>query len=1146
MSNPSSQSALAGEPEPGDRIGDYVVEEHLARGGMASVFGVRHATDGTPLALKLLHPLSSQDDQTGRFRREFRALSRLQHPNVLSVHEWGILEGRPWFTMERLEGHDLRVEVDRLSELAPKARYQRAEDLLKQVARALAYVHEHGLVHRDVTPGNIFVTEDGTAKLMDFGVVKEIGADLTGVGEVIGTVAYMAPEQITGVGIDARADLYSLGAVLYLLLTGRRVFSAHTVHGFMEKHLHSRPRPPSELAPDVPRHLEEVCVRLLEKDPRDRFASAPHLLHVLGDHEHGDMVEGQLSGRTVGRTVLKAALSEAVDQLSSRGKGRAFVVSGPSGQGKTRMLDVAEQQARRLGVTVTTARCRHQDRPFGAFVSIYKALRGSANDGAATSILDDVFRGDDQSKVWERYPILSAFRDFIVERAPIALLIDDIDRADPATVELLCYLVRNTLDLADEPVMFVVAQDTANPHIRAQLESLPPVETFELQPLDASEVEELVLSLLGPSAATLRLAQRLHAEANGSPALIADILRGLQDDGRIVKNDDGSFRLTVGVSEITSSKLPMPASLRQLLQERLAPLSEDALEVGRVLAHARRRIDLDVLVDACPLEEERVIEALDVLIDADIVREHRSDGGEMVELSHSRFREVLVEPVPPEARRQVHHRLGEALERHHRGRTDRVVEELAYHFERAALAAKAYQYLVHTARRHLRRSLNHEALGFLDRALDLEPEARPYMLLDDADRRLAEVYLSIARARHQLGETSLAVTATERAQELARLVNDPGLQSRVANDLATQLRIQGRIEEAETQASLAISRAEEAGDQHLLPAPLYVLGSILWSKGDLDGADRLWRRSLQIAEQIGDDRAQGRGYNGLAILAISRGESMDARRWFEKSATLFERLGMLAPLVTARVNLIELYTNCGLLRKALAMSDRTLSQAQEVEHFQGIALGKAWRSQVLLLLGRLDEAERDAADALVLVRRLDNREDEVMVLVSHILVKLARSDWSGALPPIDELLEVLRIYDHEGIEPKVVAWRALVLTRLGRSTEAEQALMHRGERSEWPHVQIRTDLATGEALRALGDDAGAREQYALALSASEANGYRYSQLVAHLALAGLADSAEQRGQHERVAAGLARSLAANLPGDDAERFLRAHQTDRRP
>lgn len=1149
---------MSTDPTPAERgelpesIGPWRVHNLIARGGMAAVYGVSHAETRERRALKLLQPMATNDETEQRFRREFRALSRLHHPNVLRVHEWDVLDGRPWFTMDWLEGHDLRDEIEGLIPTTPEARYARVEDVLIQLARALAYVHEHGIVHRDVTPGNIFIEKSGQVKLMDFGVAKEIvGDDMTGVGEVIGTVAYMSPEQINGDDVDARADLYSVGAVLYLMLTGRRVFQAHTIHGFMEKHLKSSPRPPREVMADVPPHLEQICLRLLEKDPRDRYASAAHLLHVLGDtptsdfpeSERGDSTNQAFPARTVGRTILKARISEAIEGVANGRPGRVMLLSGPSGQGKTRMLEVAARHAKRLGLPVASGRCREKDRPFGAFTSIYKEIRGNN----PPQLLEDVLLGSNDDKIWERYPILSAFRDLVIERAPLVLSIDDVHRADPATVELLYYLIRNTLQLQETAVLFLLGHDAEERRIRTQLEAIPSVETFPLNPLDPAEVEELVVSVLGSAPSAVPLANRLHAEANGSPALITDMLRGLMDDGRITREGEtGEYRPTVDVADITSSKLPMPASLRRALQERLAPLTHHAMEVGRVLAHARRRVDLDVLVDAVPLEEEDVMSALDALVDADIVREHRSDGGERVELSHGRFREVLRDGVSPQHTQQIHRALGEALERFHRCQIDDVVAELAYHFEHAGIHLKAYEYLLRTASRHLHRSLNHEALGFLERALELEPSSRPYMLLEDADRRLAEVYLSIAGAKHALGQIPEAVIATQKAEQLARDVRDPGLQSRVATELAGQFRHQGSAESAEEQARLAIQRAEEAGDQHLLPAPLYELGGIVWSRGDLDEADRLWRRSLQIAQQLGDDRAQGRGYNGLAILAICRGESMDARRWFEQSAALFERLGMLAPLVTARTNLVELYTNCGLLRKALILSEHTIAQAEEVDHPRGKALGKAWRARVLLLMGRYEEAERDAAEAMAILPTLPSAADHATVLIGAVLTQLEQGRWQNALHKTDELLDVLEVHDHESIQPQVVAWRTIALCKLDRTSDARKAFGQvQFTDKHWPHVQIRSDLALGRALCNLGDTAEAAEVFNRALQASEDNGYRFLQLVAHRGLAQVVGE-NGRERHLRVATGLARSLAANLPRDDADRFLRLHDDERRP
>ena len=1135
MTDRSQDWGGEGDPEPGDRIAHYEVVEAIARGGMASVLSVTDTRTGEHMALKLLLPLAAVEESRSRFRREFRALSRLSHPNVLKVHEWGLHGDRPWFTMEFLEGRDLRDELESLKKRNPADRFERVEQILRGVARALSYIHDRGMIHRDVTPGNIQIAPDGSVRLMDFGVVKEMGAEMTAVGEVVGTVAYMPPEQIKGEVVDARADLYALGAVLYLMLTGRRPFSAHTIHGFMEKHLNAVPTRPSHVEPSVPAHLEEICLRLLEKDPRDRYASATHLLYLLGDTEMGEEAVGAFPPRMVGRTMQRALIREAVQDASSHTRGRALLLTAPLGMGKSRLLDLGAHWGRKLGLPVASGRCRIQDRPFGAFVGVYRDLIEGRDPHP---LLDEVFGTSSESKHWERYAVISAFKDLVVDRAPCVILIDDLERADPATVELLVYLMRNTLELAEEPVVFLLGHDSAEVTLRRQIESLPSAEAIELHPLDRLEVEELVVGVLDNEPAALALAERLYKEADGSPAFIADMLRGLRDDGLIVDKESTGWRLAVDASQITRSRLPMPASLRQALQDRLAPLPEPAIALAKLLALSRTRVDLDTLLAVSRREEDDVMDALDDLVDADIVHEHRTGETEQVELSHGRFRDVLLDMWEPASLRAAHRRIGEALERQHRDDLANVVSEIAYHFEQAGLASKAYAYLVLTAQRHLSRSLFEETLVFLDRALTIEPDARPFLMLEDADRKLAEVWLAISQARYQLGQPARALEATQRAEELALALRDPRLQSRVALELGTQLRNQGRADDAEASLHTAVARAEEAGDQRLQTGPLYQLGGVLWGKGDLEGAESHWRRALQLATQVGDQRAQGYGYNGLAILAICRGQSLEARKHLEQSARVFEQLGMLGPLVIARGNLVELYMNTGILRKALVLADRTVAQADEVGHAQGAAIGRAWRARCLVTLGRFDDARGTNREALQTVLDLGLREDEALVRCNSVLIELLQGRLPEAFDELADLRKVLEIHDHEGIQAEVMCWQAEALARSERIEEAQAVLEEKPDHGDaWPHIRCRTDLALGRALRWLDRGDEARAALQRCLQAAEADGYRYFQMQAHIELMHVVDDPSIRDRHARVAKGLARSLAANLPREDGELFL---------
>lgn len=1120
----------------GSILGPYEVERFVARGGMAAVYAARDTRTEARVAVKLLRAGSLDTSARGRFRREFRALSRIDHPNVLHVHEWGLHGDRPWFSMELVPGRDLRAEVETWRGLDLQDRFTRVHGVLIQIARALDDLHGRGLVHRDLTPGNIMVRPDGVVKVMDFGVVRELGSELTGVHEVMGTAAWIAPEQILGGAIDARADLYSLGAVLYFLLTGNRPFTARSLQGFLDKHLREQPRSPRAVDPRVPEALDRLCMRLLAKDPDDRLASASHLLHLLGDLDPTDADE-HWPPRFVGRHRVRARLQAALTGLATDGRGAAVLLQGPPGHGKTRLLHMAASQARRRGLRVLRAAARPEGGPFGLFVPILRALCPDPDDvpeplGAAL-----LGRGE---RPRERYPVLAAFKSLLVANAPMVLVLDDLQDADGASVDLLSYLVRNTLDLDQQPIGFVLAEDADGPEetaLQARLAPSPSVQQERIGPLLAAEVEELMVALLPDPERARALALRLHAESEGSPTYLADMLRSLVDEGVLVEHH-GRYTLDLGEDEITLSRLPMPASLRQALEERLHPLSPEARQLGCTLAVSRRSIDLDVLLEVAPLDEDMAIEAVDELVEAGIAIEVRREGRERVDLSHRRFREVLLDRIEAEDLRLRHQQLGEVLERIHRSNPALVNEDLTWHFSAAGLTAKAYAYLLRTAQRRLDASLWSEALQFLGRALAMEPEARVHLVLDTADRHLAQIRLGRSQCLAALGRWDEATTEAEQAATLAEAVGDAELESRVRVEVGRQYRQRGALVDAAPWLERALQRATEAHDPALRTTPLYELGALAWARGDLEQAQVRWKATLETAQRVGDERAVGFGHNGLGILAICNGRTLDARRHLEQSARLFGRLGMLAPLSIARINLSELYHSSGLLKKAIRLAERTIEQAREVHHPLGVALGLTHRARVLAELGRSAEAIHDAREAVRLAVQMHAGEDELLTCATLARVQLDAREDSGALATLDSLADLLERFDTEGIAPMVMAWRATALARTGHYEDALAALTLSGsEPPAWPHIRIRTELATAETFQALERPTAARDAFQRALQTAEDNAYRLFQLHAHHGLATVSDTEALRARHARVASALARSLSANLSRSDADGFL---------
>jgi eukaryotic-like serine/threonine-protein kinase len=263
--------------------GRYRCERELGHGGMASVYLAHDTELDRPVAVKLLaENLAGDEEFRSRFLREAQLAARLVHPNIVHVFDAGEDEGRPFIVAEYVEGETLAQRLSRRRKLSP----DETVELALQVCAGLAHAHEHGLVHRDVKPANLLVRADGVVKIVDFGIAHAVETTrLTQAGTVLGTAAYLSPEQAAGERVTASGDLYSLGAVLYEALTGRVPHELHSLADLPAKQ-EAGPTPVRDLAPEVPAQLEEAVMRCLARNPAYRPASAEELAReVAPSHE---------------------------------------------------------------------------------------------------------------------------------------------------------------------------------------------------------------------------------------------------------------------------------------------------------------------------------------------------------------------------------------------------------------------------------------------------------------------------------------------------------------------------------------------------------------------------------------------------------------------------------------------------------------------------------------------------------------------------------------------------------------------------------------------------------------------------------------------------------------------------------------------
>jgi tRNA A-37 threonylcarbamoyl transferase component Bud32 len=266
------------------RIGRYEIQEEIGRGAMGAVYRALDPQIGRTVALKVILTRDLPPEDLAiykeRFYREARAAGKMSHPGIITVHD--IAEdayGTPYLVMEYVEGKTLDRLISR--DGGERMPVPQCLEIAIQVAEALEYAHRQGVIHRDIKPANILVTPGGQAKIADFGVAKLVGTQYTQAGAVVGTPAFMSPEQLTGATVDARCDLFSFGVVLYWMLTGEKPFSGDTITAITYKVVHTSPLPPKQLNPALPAEYDTVLLKCLAKDAAARYQNARELITDL-------------------------------------------------------------------------------------------------------------------------------------------------------------------------------------------------------------------------------------------------------------------------------------------------------------------------------------------------------------------------------------------------------------------------------------------------------------------------------------------------------------------------------------------------------------------------------------------------------------------------------------------------------------------------------------------------------------------------------------------------------------------------------------------------------------------------------------------------------------------------------------------------
>ena len=773
----ASPEAELVEPTP-ERLGRYEIVRMIGRGAMGAVYEATDGESATHIAIKAIRGMSPE--ALYRFKQEFRALSRLQHPNVVSLYELALEDDRMFFTMELVRGQSFINYVcgERTDgRYAPCRDYDKLRDAVRGLAAGVHAIHRAGFLHRDIKPSNILVDNSGRVVLLDFGLVRDInlaggGVGVTADGAVLGTPLYMSPEQATGGEVGPASDWYSVGEILYQALTGNAPYKGLGMLALLAAKRDEMPPPPSEAVGGIPRDLESLCMELLARDSGNRPKGDDILRRTGGSATPAPEDSG--TALFLGREPEMERLDQA---LASTADGRPVVafVEGVSGIGKTALVQrfIARTLARDAGTIVLSGRCSERESiPYKALDGIMDALSAHLR-GLSTPADVRAALPRDVHSIARLFPVLlsvptvammpqrthadiappearrrgvDALRELwgrLADRQRLIIHIDDLQWADVDSLVLLDAILRHPY--APSLLLIATFRDrapTQAPTLERFVDGLQevdpplPLRHIRLGPMGPEESANLALRLLGGRTRHHKdLAAEVAREADGSPFFVAELVRHTQmaQGGKLLETDSA-------------------VSLDDVIRHRIDCLPADARKLLDVVAVGGGKLPQGVATRVASADGG----AQSRLRAEHLIRSAGMAESDTIEIYHDRIRETALRLIQSGELPGLHLAIAKELEAS--GDADEVA--LSHHFRQAGEEQMASLHTVAAADQAAK------ALAF-DRAAELYRTALDLGALPDHD--VAEVE---ARYGEALGNAGRLYDSAEALLHAAARVDD--------------------------------------------------------------------------------------------------------------------------------------------------------------------------------------------------------------------------------------------------------------------------------------------------------------------------------------------------------------------------------------
>lgn len=777
-------------------VNRYTIIELIGKGALSEVYKAVDLQNNEVVAIKLLNQDvgSNAIDDVIRFRREASIVSKLNHLNIVKIHEVIEDAGLRYIVMDFVPGESLA----KIFSKAEKLKLNEIIEIIIEITNGLEHAHKAGIIHRDIKPENILIcsknnnTDEITkVKLLDFGLAHIMDfTQLSQPEEIVGTFSYMSPEQsgIINKPVDERSDLYSLGVIFYQLLTSELPFKGEHVGEILHQQVAKQPVPPSLICSAIPSLVEKIILKLLKKDPEERYQSARGLLIDLNKYLKGETSFGLGQGdsktklkyrtRIIGREEELRKLQKLYDR-AAKGRGSFCLVCGEAGQGKTRLVEEFKRYVYEQGGEFIQGKCLAQENkiPYYSFcealTNYLKAIsrlglqekeaciqKMRENIGDLGEIIfrlapemRDVLGEAPQLESLEherdnlRFNTVCAnfFLGLGEKKRPLVIMLDDLHWADEGTLGLLVKLLE---DIVKYPLLILGAyrdNELAGTHFLHRFtgeakENYYPLEQIKLISFDFTNTNIMICKLLRVQENHIfGLSQYVFQKSKGNPFFTIEIIRRLVDEKALLFDAEGNCTLDWELIKKTA----IPLTIVDIILTRIKTLDAEMLNLLSYGAIIGKEFASDLLFHLTKLFMDEVITLIDKAVTLQLLE--RGSGKGKIIFVHDRVRDAFYQRLSPEERKRYHHEVALVIEELHQGNPGKAVFELAHHFNEAGDRDKSLQYSIPAAERAKEAYANELAIKNFSMAVEVLEEKNQAGLAGwlKVKKGLMEVYLTI-------------------------------------------------------------------------------------------------------------------------------------------------------------------------------------------------------------------------------------------------------------------------------------------------------------------------------------------------------------------------------------------------------------------